>query len=118
MNPVPDIVPYAADALKALDDVRAHFDSEYRTAEDAGDETAMTVYGRAGEHVHKLALLHAISESATLPTIRREAVEWGRDFAHAQAQRMLFKAQLHVADNPFHEICQRIKRRLLQAPGR
>jgi len=116
--PMPAIVPYSVGARGELKEVRAAFDAEYSKAEDCGDETAMTVFGRAGEHVHKLALLYAVSKSPRSPEINAVAVDWAQEFVTTQARRMLFRAKLHVAVNPFDELCQKFKRQLADSPER
>jgi hypothetical protein len=76
------------------------------------------VWGRVSEHVRKLALLYAVSENHENPEIGRSATEWARRFVVHQTKRMLFMAQAHVADNPFHADCLKFLQKLRDAPGR
>jgi hypothetical protein len=45
-------------------------------------------------------------------------VRWAAGFVMHQTRRMLFMAQSHVADNPFHALCLKAKAKLREAPGR
>ncbi|HUT57897.1 MAG TPA: hypothetical protein VNA25_08615, partial [Phycisphaerae bacterium] len=69
------------------------------------------------EQVRKLALLHAISENHQSPRIGLEAVRWASRFVLHQTRRMLFMAQAHVAENPFHAECLKLMQKLRDAPG-
>jgi hypothetical protein len=117
-HPVPRIVPQTEEARGILDEARFEAEAEYANAEASGDAVGTTVWGRASEHARKLALLYAVSENHERPEIGRSAAEWARRFVIHQARRMLFMAQLHVADNPFHAECLKVLRKLREAPGR
>jgi hypothetical protein len=45
-------------------------------------------------------------------------VRWATDFMLHQTRRMLYMAHNHVAENPFHAECLRLKRKLHKAPDR
>lgn len=117
-HPTPKIVPYSEAAKCDADEMRAYYDSEHRLAEERGDHTAMSVWARANEHARKLALIYAVSECDRSPLIGCEPIAWAREFVTLQSKWLLFKASMHVADNPFHELCQKFTRRLLLAPNR
>ena len=74
------------------------------------------MWGRVNEHVRKLALIYAVSENHEHPEIGRAAAEWARRFVIHQTRRMLFMAQAHVADNPFHAECLKFLQKLREAP--
>ncbi|MAE59747.1 MAG: hypothetical protein CMJ49_00155 [Planctomycetaceae bacterium] len=76
------------------------------------------IWGRVGEQVRKLALLYAISANHESPSIDQAAVQWASQFMMHQTRRMLFMAASHVADNPFHADCLKLKEKLRGAPGR
>ncbi len=116
-HPVPRGVPQTKEAREILAETRREAEAEYAKAETAGDAVGTTVWGRISEHARKFALLYAISESHEHPEIGRAAAEWARRFVIHQAKRMLFMAQSHVADNPFHAECLKALRRLRAAPG-
>jgi hypothetical protein len=117
-HPVPEIVPHTQEAQRALVEMRLEAEAEYGKAEDARDPVGTTVWGRVSEHVRKLALIYAVSENHKDPSIGPAAVEWARRFVTHQARRMLFMAQSHVADNPFHADCLKLMQKLREAPDR
>ncbi len=116
-HPDPRTVSHTGEATAVLIETRLQTEAEYAKAEAAGDESGTTVWGRVSEHTRKLALLYAVSENHEQPVIGRAAAEWARRFAIHQAKRMLFMAQSHVADNPFHADCLKVLRKLRAAPG-
>ena len=75
------------------------------------------MWGRVSEHARKLALLYAVSENHQQPEIGKAAAEWARRLVMHQARRMLFMAQAHVAENPFHAECLKLLEKLRGAPG-
>ena len=117
-HPVPRVVPHTDDATSALIENRLEVEAEYARAERSGDPVGTAVWGRANENARKLALIYAVSESHDQPEVGRAAAEWARRFVMHQARRMLFMAQSHVADNPFHAECLKFLEKLRSAPGR
>ena len=116
-HPVPRVVTQTPEASEILVETRLEVEAEYDKAEAQNDEVGTAVWGRVAEHARKLALIYAVSENHTAPQIGRAAAEWARDFAIHQVRRMLFMAQSHVADNPFHAECLKFLRKLRAAPG-
>lgn len=116
-HPVPRVVPQTGEAKDILVETRLEAEAEYAKAEASGDSVGTTVWGRTSEHARKLALLHAVSENHEHPEIGRAAAEWASRFVIHLAKRMLFMAQSHVADNPFHAECLKFLRKLREAPG-
>lgn len=116
-HPEPRIVAQTDEAKAVLVEIRLEAEAEYAKAETSGDVIGMTVWGRANEQARKLALLHAVSEDHQRPEIGKAAAQWARRFVMHQARRMLFMAQSHVADNPFHAECLRFLGKLRGAPG-
>lgn len=116
-HPIPAIVEQSQGAIRVSDNTREEADNEYAAAEERGDNVGMTVWGRAWEHSQKLALLHAISANHKEPIIDEAAAVWAARFAMHQVRRMLHMAQCHVADNPFHAECLKLKQKLREAPG-
>jgi hypothetical protein len=70
------------------------------------------------EQTRKLALIHALSENQVEPLVSAAAVQWARAFVMHQTRRMLFMAQSHVAENPFHAECLKLQEKLREAPDR
>ncbi len=115
-HPVPAIVEYTEEARQVFIAGRLECESEYSRAEQQGDAVGTTVWGRANEHSRKLALLYAISVDHRAPRIDGDAARWGTQFVMHQTRRLLFMAQNHVADNPFHAECLKLIRKLREAP--
>jgi hypothetical protein len=116
-HPVPRIIPHTDEAKGILIETRLEAEDEYARAESSGDAVGTTVWGRVSEHARKLALLYAVSENHEKPEIGRAAAKWARRFVIHQTRRMLFMAQAHVADNPFHAECLKFLQKLRAAPG-
>ena len=116
-HPVPRVVLHTDEAKRILIETRLEAEEEYDRAESARDAVGTTVWGRVSEHVRKLALLYAVSANHEQPEIGRAAAEWARRFVIHQTRRMLFMAQAHVADNPFHAECLKFLQNLREAPG-
>jgi hypothetical protein len=115
-HPVPAIVEYTEEARQVFIAGRLECEAEYSRAEQQGDAVGTTVWGRANEHSRKLALLYAISVDHQTPRIDGDAARWGTRFVMHQTRRLLFMAQNHVADNPFHAECLKLIRKLREAP--
>ena len=116
-HPLPKIVPHTDDAKTILVETRLEAEAEYAKAEGLADAVGTTVWGRVSEHVRKLALVYAVSENFERPEISKAAVDWARRFVLHQTRRMLFQAEAHVAENPFHAECMKLMRKLREAPG-
>lgn len=116
-HPVPAVVEQTPEAQTLLVETRQQAEFEYGRAEDGGDPVGTTVWGRVSEQTRKLALLYAISENHREPRIGAEAVRWASRFMLHQTRRMLFMAQAHVAENPFHAECLKAIEKLRSAPG-
>ncbi len=117
-HPEPRIVHHTSEAKEILIATRLEAEGEYAKAEVGEDEAGTTVWGRVSEHARKLALLYAVSKNHREPEIGKAAAEWACRFTTHQARRMLFMAQSHVANNPFHAECLKFLKKLRGAPGR
>lgn len=117
-HPVPAVVEYADDGRELLIESRRECEAEYAKAEERGDAVGTTVWGRVNEHARKLALLYAISANHETPLIDSDSARWATRFAMHQTRRMLFMAQSHVAENPFHAECLKFLQKLRGAPNR
>jgi len=116
-SPVPAVVGHTDGAKRLLVETRERAESEYSAAEGRGDPVGTTVWGRVSEQTRKLALLYAVSENHLAPLIGQDAVEWASAFVMHQTRRMLFMAEGHVAENPFHAECLKAIEKLRNAPG-
>ena len=115
--PVPIVVEHTEEARRVLVATREEADAEYAKAEAKSDIVGTTVWGRANEQARKLALIHAASANHESPCIDKRAAEWASRFAMHQTHRMLFMAQTHVAESPFHAECLKVLQKLRDAPG-
>jgi len=116
-HPVPAVIEQTAEALGVLVETREEAETEYARAEARSDPVGTTVWGRVSEQVRKLALLHAVSANHRSPCIEVASARWASRFVMHQTRRMLFMAQAHVADNPFHAECLKVMEKLRNAPG-
>jgi len=115
LHPEPKVVPFAAEALEAIEAFQRMTETQYDQAEEAKDEVARTAWSRTCENAKKLALLYACSENHEDPVIGVPAVEWATAFAMHQTRRQLYLAQVYVAENPFHAECLKFLRKLREA---
>ncbi|MEX1228802.1 MAG: bifunctional DNA primase/polymerase [Planctomycetaceae bacterium] len=115
-HPQPEIVEAGDDVRALLVEARLAAEAEYALAEQRGDPVGTTVWGRVPEQIRKLALLYAVSADHEAPCIDVAAVRWATAFVLHQTKRMLFMANGHVADNPFHANCLKLLRKLREAP--
>ena len=117
-HPVPVVVEQTDQAKRLLVEAREEAEAEYAKAEEQGDPVGTTVWGRVSEQARKLALIYAASENHASPRIGLAAARWATRFVMHQTRRMLFMAQSHVAENPFHAECLKFVQKLREAPGR
>jgi hypothetical protein len=116
-HPVPQIVRHTEEAKRVLVETRLEAEAQYAKAEAADDSVGTTVWGRVSEHARKLALVYAVSENPHQPEIGKPAATWASRLVLYQARQMLFMAQSHAADNPFHAECLRFLEKLRNTPG-
>jgi hypothetical protein len=117
-HPRPRLVELTPDALAVMREARKEADEEYAKAQADKDDPTMAIWARAYEKARRLALIHACSENYLEPTISRQAAEWAWTFARHQTRRMLFMAQSHVAENPFHAQCLKLMEKLRGEPDK
>jgi hypothetical protein len=117
-HPDPVVVGRSDEAARILIAAREEAEAEYVKAEERSDSVGTTVWGRVSEQSRKLALIHAISANHKTPCIDEAAATWATRFIMHQTRRMLFMAQAHVADNPFHADCLKLLKKLRDAPDR
>lgn len=105
--PEPALVPDTPDATARSEAIWALTDDAYEEAQPQGDETKMAIWARAYEKVRKLALLYACSENHENPEITVAGVDWAWNVIEHQTRRMLYMADLYVADSEFEADCKR-----------
>ena len=106
-HPDPAVVSDTPEATARSDTIWALADDAYEDAQRQGDETKMAIWARAYEKVRKLALLYACSENRERPQITAAGVDWGWRIVEHQTRRMLYMADLYVADSEFQADCKR-----------
>jgi len=111
-HPTPAVVPYTDDGFAVLDELGTQADDEYDAATAEGDRVRAILWTRVCENATRLALVYACSRDHENPSIDREAAEWASRFVRHLAERMLFMASSHVAENPFHAECLKVMNKL------
>lgn len=107
LDPDPLVVPDTPEAAARSAEIQALADDAYEEAQRQGDETKMAIWARAFEKTRKLALLYACSENHQNPQITVAGIEWAWRVVEHQTRRMLYMADLYVADNEFEGDCKR-----------
>jgi len=113
-HPVPALVEFSGKAEDLITEFSLYADEQYELAEDKNDDAVMSVWARAAEKAHRLALIYACSENALKPVISESAVKWAREFVEHLTKRMLFMVAEHASENDFHSQCKRMIRLLRQ----
>lgn len=72
-------------------------------------------YNRTEENARKLALIHACSENSVSPFIGVASAKWGSELALYLTRRLVFLADMNVADNETHERRNRAYNLIVQA---
>jgi len=117
-HPTPAIVPYTDGGFAVLDELGTQADDQYDVATAKGDRVRAILWTRVCENATRLALVYACSRDYENPCIDRETADWASRFTRHLADRMLFMASSHVAENPFHAECLKIMEKLRSAPDR
>jgi hypothetical protein len=107
-HPEPATVPDTPDATVRSQSIWALTDDAYEEAQRQGDETKMAIWARAYEKVRKLALLYACSENHQTPQITVAGIDWAWAMVEHQTRRMLYMADLYVADSEFDADCKKL----------
>lgn len=106
-HPDPITIEETPQAYTLADKIWAMTDDAYEAAQQIGDETKMAIWARAYEKVRKLALIYACSENYRQPKITEAAIEWAWQLIDHQTKRMLYMADVYVADNEFQADCKK-----------
>jgi hypothetical protein len=117
LHPIPVVVEYSDMAKVLLSEAQVNAESEYSKAERKNNSVGMVIWSRAIEHIMKLSLLFAASNDPHNLIVDASAVQWATEFVMIQVKRMLFMAQSHVAENPFHSICLKALKKIFETNG-
>ncbi len=72
------------------------------------DEGLVSVYLRAAEHAHKLALVHAISlDGIHVDHVGKDSVKWACDLVDAILANTVKQIENNIAESDFHKLTQR-----------
>jgi hypothetical protein len=118
VTPQPATVPATKEAEQLFAEFAGFVDGQYAEAEATGDEISMAIWSRPLEHIQKLSLLYAASESHKNPVISKTAIEWACEFILHHTRRLLWFSRTCLADSPFEKDCQRILGILRRAGAR
>jgi hypothetical protein len=117
-HPVPRVVAPNDEATGVLEQAADDFDEARRKAQADGDVSAVSIWARAWEHTSKFALLYAISESPETTYISREAALWAVEFVGHHTRRLIATIHGSIAENAFHALLIKARRKLAGAPNR
>lgn len=116
--PEPKVVPMTDMGRKAWEHYRAKADVQYALHEERGDNSAMSVWSRAGENMTKIAMLIACSKCRENPQIDDQIIEWAWAIASHTAKTMLFKSEQYVSEGQFDQHCKMALRAMVAAGGK
>lgn len=110
MVPAPIVVPKSDEAAAFFEDWSARY-HELRNKFLKEDEGIASIYGRAAEHAHKIALIHAASLRG--PNLAREKVElpsvqWACALVDYLIANMIRQIEDNLAESEFHKLAQRV----------
>ena len=106
-HPAPVEIQETPEAFELADKIWSLTDDAYEAAQKLGDETKMAIWARAFEKTRKLALIYACSENYREPMISKAGIDWAWRLINHQTKRMLYMADIYVADNEFQADCKR-----------
>jgi len=109
-HPEPALVEFSGKAEDLLNEFSLYADEQYDLAEDKNNEAFMSIWARAAEKAHRMALVYACSENAVKPLINASAIKWATEFVEHMTKRMLFMVHEHASENDFHAQCKRLVR--------
>lgn len=106
VNPTPLVIPIDGAADSHFSDFSQKVDEKYNCD---SDEISQTLWTRAYENAMKLALLYACSEDPERPRIGLAAAQWSCETTQFIISSMIKISGDHIAENPFHNECQRVR---------
>lgn len=105
--PLPKLIEKSGDAALFFEEwAETYF--QLRNKYVKTDEGLSSVYGRAAEHAHKLALIHAVSlQGPRLEQVTMPSVQWACALVDALIKNEVAQMQAHIAESEFHKLTQR-----------
>ena len=117
-EPQVQTIPETPEARALAREFEAVANKHYDDAYDRRLDAEMAIWGRAFEKAEKLAMLYALSRSATSPQLTPEAYRWGWNVAEFTTRRLLYMADCYVYDSEFEKEAQKVVRILRDHDGR
>lgn len=99
LNFQPREIKSTLEAKELIKDFSDKSDDEYKKCEKVSDEVGMTVWGRAGENMIKLAMLYAVSKNHLSFLIEADAVNWASELVQYLVKKMLSMADKYSTDS-------------------
>jgi hypothetical protein len=98
------VIPKTPSAAEEFDDWAADWFERRREANKTNDELA-SIYARAAEHAHKLALIHAASmHGPTVPSVGVQSIRWATATVDKCIEAMTSAIQDNIAENEWHAL--------------
>ena len=116
--PTPQEIPETPEATALFDEYCSECDAKYDGFEKLHDLSAMALWARVMEKVYKLAMVYAISENPSFPTVTAEAVKWAFDFVSHITRQMLFRAGQFCYVSSDDQLQKRFLKRLHENGGK
>lgn len=102
--PAPVVINKTADAERGFYQWADRY-HELRNAHLRDDEGLSSIYGRAAEHAHKLALIHAVSLRGAAPeAVDAEDVAWACALVDQVVGNLARRIGENIAENEFHKL--------------
>jgi hypothetical protein len=113
-HPEPALIEFGGRAEDLLTEFSLYADQQYDLCEEKNNDAFMSIWARAAEKAHRMALVYACSDNAVKPVISESAIKWATEFVEHMTKRMLFMVHEHSSENDFHAMCKRLVRLLRQ----
>lgn len=107
------VVPMTEDAKELFEASRQVFDEDYNRSESTAEKALLA---RCQEKVKKVALILAVQENYEAPEITEEHIRRAFMLVDYCTRKALFYADTYCAENEFHDLMQKVKRRLKNTP--
>lgn len=115
----PVIVEHDQDAKAIFETARKRAEDQYNECQRASDNAGCSIWARAIEQAHKLAILYACSENHLAPLVREEAAMWATNFSIRQAEWLLHQiGERAGAESKFEELANRVLGRIRLKGGK
>jgi hypothetical protein len=114
--PVPHVIPKTEAAARCFHEWADEY-HRLRNKFNQEDEGLSSIYGRAAEHAHKLALVHTVSlhgPDIISSEVDVESVEWAMQTVTHLITNLVERIRENITENDFHALCQKIMKHILR----